>query len=94
MRGDEFPSNESISFYVFSSILLQQIRSVDIIHRFPGVITLGVSLPFDQVLQDVTVPKVLMISDGFDLVLSFSSDKVRWQLGEVQAILCHFMIGQ
>jgi hypothetical protein len=93
VKGDEFTSDESISLYVFLLILLQQIRSVDVICRLPCVIALGVSLPFDQILQGATVPKVLMISDGFDFVLSFSFDKIQWWPGEVRPVLCRLLIG-
>jgi hypothetical protein len=93
VRGDESTSDESICFYVFLAVLLQQIRSMNIIHRLPGVITLRVSLPFNQILQGTTAPKVSMVLDGFDLILSFSFNKIWWWSGEIQPMLCHLVIG-
>jgi hypothetical protein len=51
---------------------------MDIISRFPCVIALRVSSPFDQVLQGMTAPEVLMILDGFHFILHFPTIKVRW----------------
>jgi hypothetical protein len=94
VRGNEFTSDEGICFYVFLPVFLQQIRCVDVIHRFPCVITLGVSSPFDQILQGVTVPEASMVLDGLNLILSFSFNKVWWWSGEVWSMLCHLVIGQ
>ena len=44
---------------------------------FPGIVSLGVSLPLDEVLEDSPLPKTAMISDGLDFVLLFSVDDVR-----------------
>jgi hypothetical protein len=79
---------------VFLVVVLQQIRCMDIIYRLPCVITLRVFLPLDKILQGMTVPKAPVILDDFDFVFFFSCDKIRWQPGEVQPMLCHFMIGQ
>jgi hypothetical protein len=57
-----------MAFSVFSLVFFQQIRSVDVISRFPCVIALRVSSPFDQVLQGATVPKVSVIAYSFDFV--------------------------
>jgi hypothetical protein len=50
VRGNGGSDNTDPLFYVFSVVCLQQIRCVNVISRFPGVITFGVSLPFDEVL--------------------------------------------
>jgi hypothetical protein len=78
---------------VFLVIALQQIRCVDIIYWLQGVIAFRVSSPFDEILQGMTVPKVPMVLDGFNFILSFSFDKVQWWPGEVRPMLCHFVIG-
>jgi hypothetical protein len=74
MRGDGFQSPQCAYFYVFPVVSFQQIRSVNVIHRLPCIVTLGLSSPLDKILQGVTAPKVSMITDGFDLILSFSFD--------------------
>jgi hypothetical protein len=66
---------------------------MNIISGFPGVITLRVSLPFDQVLQGMATPKVPMISDHFNFVFFLPFDKIQQQLGEVWSMLHCFMIG-
>ena len=59
---------------------------------FPGVIGLGISFPFDQVLEDSSLPKVAMISDGLDFVLLFSIDDVWGGSREIGSVLFGFMV--
>jgi hypothetical protein len=80
--------------YVFSVVGLQQIGCMNVIGWFPCVIAFGVSLPFDKILQGATAPEVVVIPNGLHLVLHFSFYKVQWWLGEVWAMLCHFVIWQ
>jgi hypothetical protein len=57
---------------------------------FPGVVTLGVSFPFEEISESFVLPELLMCSDVFDLVLCFALDEVRWWSREVWAVRVHF----
>ena len=74
-------------------VLFNQIGCVNGVSRFPGVIAFWVSFPLDQELKSFVSPKIAMCLDGFDFVLFFSTDKVRWRLGEVRAMCGSFAIG-
>jgi hypothetical protein len=71
MRSCEGFDQCSCGFYVFSSILLQQIRSMHVFHSFPCVITPRVSSPLDQILQGATAPKAPVIPDSFHFIFFF-----------------------
>ena len=58
--------------------------------RFPGVITLWVSFPLDQVLQHPLFPMTLVASYGLDFVLFFVINKVRWRSRVVLAVFFCF----
>jgi hypothetical protein len=72
MTGGEGFGKQLVSFYVFPVIALQQIRSMDAICWLPCAIALGVSSPFDQILQGTTVPEVSVIAYCFDFVFFFT----------------------
>jgi hypothetical protein len=93
VRGDDSSYQSNGGFYVPPVVFLQQIRCVDVISGFPCVVTLRVSSPFDQILQGMTAPKVPVVLDGLHFVFHCSFDNVWWWSGEVQSMLCHFMIG-
>jgi hypothetical protein len=76
MRGDAFQSPKCACFYEFLSICLQQIGCVNVIGGLLCVIALGVSSPFDKVLQGMTGPEVPMVPDGLHFIFCFSFDKV------------------
>jgi hypothetical protein len=59
-------------FYVFLVVALQQIWGMNVIGQFPSVIALGVSLPFHQVLQGMTAPEALVITNGFNFIFFFT----------------------
>ena len=59
---------------------------------FPGVVSLGVSLPFDQVLKNSSFPEVAVVSDGLDFVFFFPVDDVWGRSREVGSVLCRFLI--
>ena len=73
-------------------ILTDQLFGKDIPVIFPGVVSLGISLPFDQVLKSSPSPKPAVISDGLDFVFLFSVDDVWGWSWEVGSVLFHFSI--
>ena len=75
-------------------VLFDQIRGVDRVSGFPGIVTLRISFPPDQELELFVLPKVAMCLDGLHFILFFSADKVRWWSGEVRAVCGSFAIGR
>jgi hypothetical protein len=59
---------------------------VDLIGIFPSVVTFGVALPFDQVLQGLVLPPGPMGMYLFHFIFRFSINQVRWWSGEVGAM--------
>ena len=59
---------------------------------FPGIVSLGVSFPFDQVLESSPSPKVAMVSDGLDFIFFLSIDDVWGRSREVGSVLFRFLI--
>ena len=57
---------------------------------FPGVVSRGISLPFDEVLEVSSFPKIAMIDDGLDFVLFFSINDVWGRTWKVVSILTSF----
>ena len=53
---------------------LDQKGGVHLTHGFPGVICLGVSLPFDEVLERPASTMITMSADFFDFVLFLGVD--------------------
>ena len=58
-------------------ILLEDLRGLDMLNRFLGVVTFRVSLPFDKVLQFLLSAIMLMVSNSLDFILFLIVDKVR-----------------
>ena len=50
----------------------------------PRVVSHGISLPFDQVL--VSPSSLPMSHDGFDFILRFSFDQVRWRSDVIRSV--------
>jgi hypothetical protein len=73
-------------------ISFDQFRGVDLVGWFPCVVTFGVPLPFDQILEPSRPAITSVVFDLLHLVLFFSSDKVRWGSGVVWAVDGVFMI--
>jgi hypothetical protein len=70
-----------------SVVLFDQLRSMHLCCGFPGVVTLGVSLPFEEVLQLLLSPKVAVVSYRLHFVFIFSYCNVgRWS-GEVRTMV-------
>src|SRR6266851_2996699 len=70
-------------FPLASLVFLYQLGGLDVVDRFPGVIALGVSLPFYEILQLSFLPMTSVASDGLDLILFLVVDKVRWGSGVI-----------
>ena len=68
--------------------------SMDLVSRFPGVISFGITLPFDEVLEGSSPAEMTMVDDPFNLILFFSSDKVRRGSRIVWSMCGHFAIGR
>ena len=68
-------------------ILIEQLFGEDITVIFPGIVSLGVSFPFDQILQSSLFLKPSMVPDGLDLILLFSIDDVWGWSREVGSVL-------
>ena len=59
---------------------------------FPGVVSLGVSFPLDQVLKDLPPPEIAMISDGLDFVFFFPVDDVWGRSQEIGSVLFRLLV--
>jgi hypothetical protein len=77
-------------FYGFQSINLMVTFDegwcMDLISVFPGVVTLRVALPFNQILQGLMVSPSLVSMDLFHLIFLFSINQIRGRLDEVRAM--------
>ena len=71
-------------------VFLNQLRGENIPSMFPGVVSRGISLPFDKVLKVSLLPKMTMIYDGFDFVFLFSVDDVWGRTWKIASILTSF----
>jgi hypothetical protein len=58
-------------------------RSVDLIGIFPSIVTFGIALPFDQVLQGLALPPGSVGMYLFHFVFCLSINQIQWQSGEV-----------
>ena len=59
---------------------------------FPCVVCIGVSFPFDEVLELSFTAKMTMINDGLDLIFFGIFDKVRRWPRVVGPVFCGFAI--
>ena len=71
-------------------VFLNQLRSEHVSLVFPGVVSGGIALPLDKVLEVSPFPKVAMIDDGLDLVFLFSINDVWGRTWEIISILTSF----
>jgi hypothetical protein len=69
-----------------SIVLFKEVRGVQLVFRFPGVVGLWVSFPFEEILELFVLPEIAMTSDGLHFVFRFSVYKVRWGPREVRAM--------
>ena len=77
---------KGVTFMVF----LDQLQSKYVSSMFPGVVSRGVSLPLDEVLEVSPLPKITVIDDGFDFILLFSINDVWGRTREIVPILTSF----
>jgi len=68
-------------------ILPEQLRGLDVLDGFPGVVAFGIPLPLDQVLELPPPAMTAMVSNRLDLILLSIIDKVRWGSREVLSVL-------
>ena len=73
-------------------IMLDKFRGMNLVCRFPCVVTFGISLPFDEVLRPFRSSELLVCDDSFDFVFFFSINEVRRWLGEVWTVRSGFVI--
>src|SRR6266436_3115665 len=73
-------------------IMLDKFRGMNLVRWFPCVVTFGVSLPFDKILQPFLPSKLSVCDDSFHFVFFFSVNKVRRWSGEVWAMRSCFMV--
>ena len=59
---------------------------------FPRVVCVGVSFPFDEVLELSFTSEVTVINDGLDLIFFSIFDKVGWWPRVVGSMFCGFAI--
>ena len=94
MEGaDRDSSSRSLPFIlegVTLMVLLNQLRSEYVSLMFPGVVSGGIPLPFDEVLEVSPFPKVTMIDDGLDFVLLFSINDVWGRTWKIVSVLTSF----
>ena len=71
-------------------IFSDQLRSKYILLIFPGIVSRGISLPLDKVLEIPFLPEITMIDDGLDLILFFPINDVWGRTWKVVSILMSF----
>ena len=71
-------------------IFLDQLWSEYISPMFPGIVSRGISLPLDEVLEIPSLPEMAVIDDGFDFVLLFSINDVWGRTWKIVPILTSF----
>ena len=98
MKSDRMFEAKASCFYVccgcLSVIGFKDIQGMDVLGRFPCVVTFWVAFPFYEILKGFVMPEMLVIMDLLHLVFHFSIDKVRWWSGEVRAVHRSFAIGR
>jgi hypothetical protein len=71
-----------------------KIGCMHMLRRDPLIVAFQEALPFDQVPEHPTLPKVLVIDNFFDLLLFFPIDQVWWRSGEVGPVIDGFLVGR
>ena len=72
-------------------IFLDQLWSEYISLMFPGIVSRGISLPLDEILEISPLPEIAVIDDGLDFVLLFSVDDVWGRTRKIVPILTSFL---
>src|SRR6266436_5910748 len=73
-------------------VMLDNFGGMDLISWFPCIVTFGVTLPFDEVLELSGSSVLSVCNDSFNFVLFFPIDKVRGWSGEVWAVRSCFVV--
>ena len=73
-------------------IMLDKFRGMDLVSWFPSVVTLGIPLPFNEILQLFQPSELSVCDDPFYFVFLFSVDEVRRWSGEVWAVRSCFVV--
>ncbi len=73
-------------------IMLDEIRGMDLVSWFPSIITLGVSLPFDQILKSFRTSELSVCDNSFDFVFLLSVNEIRRWSGEVWTVRSRFIV--
>ena len=58
-------------------VVLNQIISMQVLNWLPGIVTVRIAPPFDQILQLLLATKISMHEDCFDFPFFFSLNEVR-----------------
>ncbi len=72
--------------------MFDQFRGMNLISWLPCVVAVGVSLPFDEILQSFRSSELPVCDDPFNFVFFFSVNEVRRWSGEVWAVRSCLMI--
>jgi hypothetical protein len=78
--------------WVFFVILIDQPWRVYLISRFPGVVSVRIPFPFQEILQRLITALVTVIDNGLHFVFRFSLHEVRWRPRVVYALLFRLLI--
>ena len=94
MEGtDRDSSSRSLPFIlegVTLMVVLNQLRGKYVSSVFPGIVSGGISLPFDKVLEVSPFPKVAVIDDGLDFILLFPINDVWGRTWKIVSVLTSF----
>ena len=74
------------------SVMLDKFRGMNLVCWFPCVVTFGVSLPFDEVLEPFQSSELPVCDNSFYFVFLFSVNEVRRWSGEVWPVRSCFMV--
>ena len=77
---------EGMTLMIFPDQLWSEYISL----MFPGIVSRGISLPLDEVLEVSSPPEIAVIDDGFDFVLLFSINDVWGRTWKIVSVLTSF----
>ena len=92
-RADRDSTSGSLPFILEGMalmIFLNQLRSEYISLAFPRVVSRGISLPLDKILEVSPLPKIAMVDDGLDLVFLLPINDVWGRTREIVSVLASF----
>jgi hypothetical protein len=64
-------------------IEFDEFRCMDLIDIFPGIVTFGVSFPFDQILQGLALPPGPVGTYLLHFIFFFPINQIQWWSGKV-----------